>query len=110
MRTFIIIIASVLVLVSPSVAADLKGDWHCVYEEDDYRTTRGIKIVGNSMIETGGFGRKQVVDNPAISKEYVFWSNTPGQEFEFYPLENKLVETSTIAGLKTVLEYECSAK
>jgi hypothetical protein len=110
MRTLVIIIASVLVLVSPSAAADLKGDWHCIYQKDDQQRTRGIKIVGNSMIETDGFGRKQVVENPAISSEYVFWSNTRIQEFEFYPVENKLVETTTIGSLKTVLEYECSAK
>ena len=89
--------------VGAAIAAEnISGDWRCLHQDGDYATSRGVRIVGEKLIETKGFGTRRIVQNVIVSPNFVFWNGAELQEFEFNPQTMKLVERRTRTVLNTV--------
>jgi len=73
---------------------NVNGSWFYVYEKGNYRTTRGMLISDDTLIETTGFGDKRLIKNPLISQDFVSWQPNKIQKFEFNPHTKLLIETS----------------
>lgn len=103
---------AIQLLSADLAAAQLSGEWYCVHEnnKENYRVTRGIEIVGNTVIETDGLGRRNVIKDVVISNGSISWNNGGIQQFEFHSNREILVETTNIAELSTVLEYHCTTR
>lgn len=96
-----------LLLFASASAGQLTGEWLCTYEEPNYRTTRGLKFLSGTLIHTDGFGKRAVEKDAVVSSDYVFWNNGKIQEFEFFPMENRLVEKTRLLGTETTMIYVC---
>jgi len=68
------ILAIAFVLISISTPTLFAKEWFCEYEEPNYRATRGIKVVGDAIIDTGsiGFDTKTIIRDVLISDDYIF--------------------------------------
>mgnify|MGYP006195242207 CR=1 FL=1 len=96
--------------VGAAIAAEnISGDWRCLHQDGDYATSRGVRIVGEKLIETKGFGTRRIVQNVIVSPNFVFWNGGELQEFEFNPQTMKLIETSrlSVKSRVAILEYKC---
>ena len=96
--------------VGSAIAAEkVSGDQRCLHKNGDYVASRGVRIVGEKLIETTGFGTRRIVQNVIVSPNFVFWNAGELQEFEFNPQTMKLIETSrlSVKSQATVLEYKC---
>jgi hypothetical protein len=45
--------------VGAAIAAEnVSGDWRCLHKNGDYVASRGVRVVGEDLIETSGFGTR----------------------------------------------------
>lgn len=107
MKSMLSALLTGFLLFASAAAEELTGEWLCTYEETGYRTTRGLKFLSGKLIHTDGFGRRVVEKEVVVSSNYVFWNRGEIQEFEFFPVKNRLVEKTRLLGTETTMTYVC---
>jgi hypothetical protein len=90
-----------LSLIPGAASAAPEGKWICSYAEPGFQSQVVVQFVGGKLI-TGNAKSRRVVENAAISDDYVFWAD--GTQNEFYPKEGRLVS----ANATQTLTFACS--
>jgi hypothetical protein len=81
------LLVMLLCFLPASAMASPEGKWSCRFDDPAMTGTLGIQFVGEKLIFSTDNGRS-VVENAAISDDYVFFVRHV--EYEFFPKENRM--------------------